>query len=88
MNHLSQKNNYTSTIKYIKNTIITEYDMESAGLNILTELGYFSEDERNRLLSINKLDRNIIIGKLLRNNPKMVEGLENGFAKEDILREE
>lgn len=80
MNHLSQKNNYTSTIKYIKNTIITEYDMESAGLNILTELGYFSEDERNRLLSINKLDRNIIIGKLLRNNPKMVEDLENGFA--------
>lgn len=81
MNHLSQKNNYTSTIKYIKNTIITEYDMESAGLNILTELGYFSEDERNRLLSINKLDRNIIIGKLLRNNPKMVEDLENGFTQ-------
>lgn len=53
MNNLYLKDNYTNKdLKYIKNTIITEYDMESAGMNILTELGYFSEDDRKKLMEI------------------------------------
>lgn len=82
MNNLHLKNNYTNKdLKYIKNTIITEYDMESAGMNILTELGYFSEEDRKKLLSMDKLKRNVLIGKMLRKNPKMMEDLEKGFAE-------
>ena len=82
MSNLHLKNNYTNKdLKYIKNTIITEYDMESAGMNILTELGYFSEEDRKKLLSMDKLKRNVLIGKMLRKNPKMMEDLEKGFAE-------
>lgn len=82
MNNLYLKDNYTNKdLKYIKNTIITEYDMESAGMNILTELGYFSEDDRKKLMEMDKLKRNVLIGNLLRRNPKMNEDLHHGFAE-------
>ena len=82
LNNLYLKDNYTNKdLKYIKNTIITEYDMESAGMNILTELGYFSEDDRKKLMEMDKLKRNVLIGNLLRRNPKMNEDLHHGFAE-------
>lgn len=81
-NALYTKNNYLNkNLRYIKNTSIIEYDMESAGLNILTELGFFSKEYREELLSKDKLERNIIIGKLLKKDPSMVEALEDGFCE-------
>ena len=55
--------------------------MQSAGMNILTELGYFSLDDRAKLMSMEKLDRNILIGKLLRRDKQMVKDLEEGFKE-------
>lgn len=81
-NQLYSKDNYTNqNINYIKNNLITEYDISSAGLSILTDLKYFSNDDYNYLMSIDKLERNIIIGKELRKNTDMNAALMNGFAQ-------
>lgn len=77
-----EKDNYTNqNINYIKNNLVTEYDISSAGLSILTDLNYFSDNDYNDLMSMDKLERNIIIGKELKKNNDMNTALMNGFAQ-------
>jgi len=84
---LYKRTNYTdSSISFIENTNIIEYDMKNAGMNILRTLGYVSNDSKavlnyDDLINMKKIDRVITIGKALRNNPKMNEDLENGFEE-------
>ncbi|QDJ97883.1 hypothetical protein PALS2_258 [Staphylococcus phage PALS_2] len=73
------KTNYTSDVRYIKDTVITEYDIKSAGMNILYDSGYLNEEQYNKLRNTQKYERNVIIGKMLRSNKKMNEVLMNGF---------
>lgn len=79
MSNLYMKTNYTSDVRYIKDTVITEYDIKSAGMNILFDSGYFNEEQYNKLKNTSKYERNVIIGKMLRNNKRMNEVLMNGF---------
>ncbi len=82
VSQLYKKDNYTNqNINYIKNNLVTEYDISSAGLSILTDLNYFSNDDYNYLMSIDKLERNIIIGKELKKNTNMNVALMDGFAQ-------
>lgn len=76
---LHLRTNYTSDIKLITDTIITEYDIKSAGMNILFDLGLISESLFNDLKNMDKLDRNVYIGKMLRNNKEMNKSLNDGF---------
>ena len=79
---LARRTNYINkSLKYIKNSTITEYDMESAGMNILTEMGYFKLDQREKLMQLPKYDRNVTIGKLLQRDKEMVTALEDGFTE-------
>lgn len=50
-------------------------------MNILTELGYFSEEQRGRLLLLPKFERNVVIGKMLKKDKNMVTALEDGFIE-------
>lgn len=45
--------------------LIQEFDMKSAGLSVLTEKGYISEEMFLTLSDANKLDRNIALGKAI-----------------------
>ncbi|QQO92578.1 hypothetical protein CPT_Machias_201 [Staphylococcus phage Machias] len=79
MSNLWQKTNYTSKVKYIKDTIITEYDIKSAGMNILYDSNWLDEKTYNMLKNTPKYERNVIIGKMLRKNKDMNNALIEGF---------
>ena len=50
---LWQKTNYTNRdIDYLKNVLITEYDISSAGMNILYDLGAINSDKYEILKSM------------------------------------
>ena len=86
---LYNKSNYLNkSIKYIKNSRIVEYDIKSAGLNILYELKYIDDDVYDYISSMPKKERSIYIGKMLRRNPEMNIALNNGFkhAMEMFIR--
>jgi hypothetical protein len=79
-NNLYLKHNYTNrNIVYLKNNYITEYDMSNAGINILRYNNVFSQEDYDRLNSMGKLEKNILVGKFLKNNPQISEALMNEF---------
>jgi hypothetical protein len=79
-NNLYLKHNYTNrNIVYLKNNYITEYDMTNAGINILRYNNVFSQEDYDRLNSMGKLEKNILVGKFLKNNPQISEALMNEF---------
>ena len=78
---LWQKTNYTNRdIDYLKNVTITEYDISSAGMNILYDLGMISTDRYAVLSSMRKHDRVVAIGMLLK-DAEMNKALSYGFEQ-------
>lgn len=79
-NHLYLKHNYLNKdIAYLRNNIIREYDMVNAGINILRHNNIFTQEEYDRLNSMDKLEKNILVGKFLKNNPDISDALMNEF---------
>lgn len=68
-------------ISYIKNNLITEYDLSSAGLNILMDLNAIDNNLYQELLSMKKLDRNVYIGKMLKSDKKLLDLQKYGFSE-------
>lgn len=70
MGVLYKKHNYINKdINIITDIFIREYDLKSAGLNILYNKGIFKDKEYDILLKKEKFQRNYLIGKFLQNNP-------------------
>lgn len=82
LNHsLWDKTNYTDkNIRFINGSLITEYDISSAGMNILMDLGLITKDKYNLLKSMKKLDRNVAVGMLLKDKEKN-KAIEFGFKE-------
>jgi hypothetical protein len=79
---LHQKHNYLNKgIAYLKNNIVREYDMVNAGINILRQNGVFSQEEYDRLNGMEKLEKNVLVGKFLKNNPDINEALTEEFVE-------
>lgn len=77
---LFEKHNYTNkSLSYLKNTPITEYDMENAGINILFHNNIITKDEYDKLNSMGKLEKNIVVGKFLKNNADISKFLMEEF---------
>lgn len=76
------KHNYLNkNIKYIKNGVITEYDMKNGGISILHHNKYITEKEFEYLNSLDKLEKNVIVGKWLKDNPDISKALMEGFIE-------
>lgn len=74
------KDNYLTPQKYIFSSIITEYDISKANINILKYKGKINDKEYNYALSLDKKSREIYIG-LKQKNPSVSTALQNGFAE-------
>lgn len=99
MNKLWNKTNYLKReYKYLKKTLIQEYDIKSAGLNVLYNNNLISKEFYKYLSLLEKNDRNITIGNLLIKHPEwnklMIDELKlvikefmeiNNINDEDIL---
>lgn len=77
-----KRHNYTRRdLKYIKNTSIIEYDMSNAGINILFNKGFLKQDMVDHLNKMNKLTKNITVGKMLQKNPEWNKVMMEEFIK-------
>ena len=76
---LYEKDNYTSDYTSIISSYIREYDISKANINILKENNCITDETYNWLLSISKINREIYIGMMMKNNPKISEILSKGF---------
>lgn len=68
-------------ISFIISNMIREYDIRSAGLNILFWKNAVTEKDYKYLSSLDKSSRNIQIGLMIRDNPKLSDILKKGFSE-------
>lgn len=78
-----EKHNYLNKdIKYIKNAVITEYDMKNGGISILKHEGLLSEEDYDYLMNdLDKHQRNVEIGIWLKDQPDVVKAQMEGFRE-------
>jgi hypothetical protein len=88
------KQNFLTSVEYIKNTPIYEYDMKAAGYSVGKELELFTDDELNELKGLNKKERNIKIGLMMRKDKDLLDAIEKGiknfvykFCKENDIHQ-
>ncbi|ALN97974.1 hypothetical protein Bp8pS_295 [Bacillus phage vB_BpuM-BpSp] len=78
--NLYEKHNYTNkNILYLKNNIVYEYDMVNAGINILFHNNVLNKQQVDRLNNMEKLEKNITVGKFLKKNKSINDGLIKEF---------
>lgn len=78
-NDLYKKTLYTRKARFIINEIY-EYDISKANISILLQGGYISEREYNMYSQMNKLQREIAIGRLQK-NPRFARVISQGFEE-------
>lgn len=72
---------YNTPINVLINTMIREYDISKANINILLYYGKISSKEYNRLLIAPKIEREKEIGLIQRYNKDISETLKKGFVE-------
>lgn len=68
-------------VDYIFNKEITEYDIKSAGLNIIKKFKLMDDKKIDYLSGLEKLHRDIIIGKMQRQDKDFSKKLIDGFKE-------
>jgi len=80
MDNLYLKHNYLDkNRRCIIGLPIRAYDMSSGGYSILKRNKIFSKKDIEKLDNMNKYDRNVLIGKLVREHSELTEILMDGF---------
>ena len=82
-----ENDTYISPLECLINNTIYEYDIKQANISILLEYGIINESQFNYYTNLPKIDREISIGLLQRDNIKIAEILKNGFinARKDLV---
>lgn len=68
-------------IEYIFGNEIIEYDLKSAGFNILCYFNLIPDSMKNKLSNMGKKERQIQIGLMQRNSKEFANKLSNGFKE-------
>lgn len=77
--NLWSKVNYLAPYPCLANTYITEYDISKANINILLYYKMITQEKYNMLYNMDKISREIYIGKMERANPKITEVKAKGI---------
>lgn len=75
---LYKKVNYTAPVKYIVNTIY-EYDIKMANVSVLRASKGLPEKVLSRIENLTKEERVIMIGNMIRENPKIQKNISKGI---------
>ena len=78
---LYEKINYISGVPFVFSRFIREYDISKANISILYSKGIISEDLYNQLYNSDRMERQIFIGNLQKQNPKIVKALQQGIVE-------
>ena len=73
--------NYKTSIKYLINTYIREYDLSKANINALLYTNRISQEEYNRFLDMDKKNREISIGLMIRNDRSIYKDIQKGIIE-------
>lgn len=88
ISNLYKNINYRSNINFLVSTYIREYDISKANISVLYEKKVISKDMYIELYNAPNHKRKVMVGLLLRRNPKYVEILKQGImeAKEKFFK--
>ena len=75
------KVNYTADISYLTNVFITEYDISKCNINVLFIKGFIDKKTYDYLYNSEKMVRQVYVGKLQKENPKIVKALKEGIIE-------
>lgn len=73
--------NYKTSIKYLVNTYIREYDLSKANINALLYTNRISKEEYNKFLVMDKKDREVSIGLMIRNDRSIYTDIQKGIIE-------
>ena len=76
-----EKDLFLTDDSIIINRIIREYDMSKANINILLYKGLITQNQFDKYYNMPKANREIAIGTLQRDYPKINQGLKEGFVE-------
>lgn len=76
-----ENDSYTAPIDCLINQNLYEYDIKQANISILLDEGIINKSKFEYYANLPKLDREISIGLLQRDNPDLIVTLKNGFTK-------
>lgn len=77
---LYEKTLYTIPSPFIIHPIF-EYDISKANISILLEEGYITQDQYDYFYKADRNERQIKIGLMQKNDPKIIKVLDEGFKK-------
>lgn len=87
MDNLYEKINYSANVPFIFSKSIYEYDIEKANISILYSKGIISKEYYDKLYHAYKLQRQIAIGNLQKQNSEITHILQKGIieAKKELF---
>ena len=77
--NLYQKNQYKAPYLYMMNHCIKEYDIEKANISILRNLNKIDNTLYDQLYNMDKKDRQVYMGNLMRNDKDLILALQQGI---------
>lgn len=81
MSDLYTKTNYIAPYDYIISSIIREYDISKANINVLKKYNAISDELYTYLYNSNRMTRQVTIGKLMKEQPELVNILKDGICE-------
>lgn len=81
LSDLANKHNYLSSIPFIFDSNIWEYDIAQANINTLRAFDRLSEEEYYRLSNSPKMEREIVIGNKIRKDKTIQEDIYKGITE-------
>lgn len=81
MTELYNKINYKSPRDYVISEFIREYDISKANINILKAYNKISEEQYQYFLHCDRMERQIKIGIMIRDNPEIGNIIKNGIIE-------
>lgn len=83
LSSLAKQTNYLCPERY-KSGYIIEYDISQANINILKKYNQLSDKDYNYLKSIPKINREIIIGNMIKGNKDLFKIIQKGIKESKV----
>ena len=89
LSELASKHNYLTSIPFIFDSNIWEYDISQANINTLRAFNRISDEEYRRLSVSPKMEREIVIGNWIKKDPSIQTDIYRGIeeAKYKLMEE-
>ena len=78
---LYEKTRYSASYDYLINKDIQEYDISKANISILRESNVINDNQYKYFYNLDKRDREIKIGLMIKKNPELNKVLDKGFVE-------